>query len=197
MQNWLKPVCNQSKRPVACQFFNLKFKKTGPQVQLQPVQSSPVLVFFPVARPDLDTLDIYTVWTQRKVSGHNPTISRQPKCVNWPCTQFRLRGMCLETIPEFPASKDVWIVYLHSSDLEGCVWTQSNNFQPPKMWIVSRHNSRISRQQKICELAMYTVRTQRNVSRHNARVSRPQKCVNHIFKGSDPEDCVWRQSNHF
>src|SRR6266545_278279 len=52
-------------------------------------------------------LGICTVQTQRNVSGHNPTIYRQPKCVNQLFTQFGPGVMCLDTIPEYPAIQNV------------------------------------------------------------------------------------------
>jgi len=68
---------------------------------------------------------VYTVWTQRNVSGHNPTIYSQPKYVNWVFTKFRLRGMCLDTIPEFLANQKFQIRYLISVDLGEYVQTHS------------------------------------------------------------------------
>ena len=152
-------------------------------------------------------LGIYTVRTWRNVSGHNPRISSHPKCVNWVFTHIRLGGMCPDTIPQFPASKNVWIGYLNSSDSGECVWTQSHNFQPVKM----------------CELGICTVLTWSNLSGPNPTISSEQKCVNWVFTqfglgmcpdtiqeflaiqnvwirclhSSDSEECVWTQSQNF
>jgi len=60
----------------------------------------------------------YTVQTRSNVSGHNPRIFSQSKCMNWLFTQFRLRGMCPDTIQQFLGSQNVRIGYLHSVDPE-------------------------------------------------------------------------------
>ena len=73
-------------------------------------------------------IGICTVLTWRNVSGHNPTISNHPQCVNQVFLQFWLRGLCLETIPQFLASQNVWIGYLQMPNSEDCVWIQFQNF---------------------------------------------------------------------
>jgi len=136
-------------------------------------------------------LDISTALTQSNVSGHNPTIASQPKCVNWVFSQFQLRGLCLGT--QLLANQNVWIGYLQWSDSEYCVWTQFHYRQPVKMCEsaiypvqsqrnVSRHKPTISNQTKSVNVVfMYTVLTRGNVSIQNPKISSHPKCVNPVF----------------
>ena len=58
VRNRLQPVCNRQKRPVACGFLIQKMKKPDHRSCCNRLQSGPVPVFFPVARPDLETLHV-------------------------------------------------------------------------------------------------------------------------------------------